>query len=181
MAVVVLISGRGSNLRAILESGVGGRVVAVISDNARAGGLAVARAFGKPVWVYEGTEGAFEAALARKIAEFAPRVIALAGFMRVLSAEFVDAHAGRLVNVHPSLLPAYRGLRTHRRALADGARAHGCTVHWVNAEVDGGAVIAAYGLRVRAGDDEESLAARVLRLEHRLYPRVLARMLAGGV
>lgn len=177
--LVVLISGRGSNLQAILESEAGRQVQAVISDNADAAGLAIARAHGKPAHACpaSGDRAAFEEALAAQIRRYSPALIALAGFMRILSAAFINAFNGRLVNIHPSLLPAFRGLHTHRRAIAAGAREHGATVHWVSAEVDGGEVIASSKLAVQPQEDEEALAARVLQLEHRLYPRVLAQLL----
>lgn len=173
--LVVLISGRGSNLQAILAHPVGEQVRAVLSDNPAAAGLQVAQAAGKPTHICAPAE--MEEALTREIAPYAPRLIALAGFMRVLSAEFIAAHQGKIVNIHPSLLPRFRGLHTHRRALQAGARTHGCTVHWVNAEIDGGEVIAQEETAVQAGEDEHTLAARVLELEHRLYPRVLAQLL----
>lgn len=178
-SLVVLISGRGSNLQAILESPVGGQVTAVFSDHVQAGGLDIARRFGKPVHVCPFTTGRrdSEHALTRQIKPYRPDLIALAGFMRVLSADFIAAHGGRLVNIHPSLLPEFRGLHTHRRVLAAGTKEHGCTVHWVTAELDGGDIIAQSRLTVRPDDDEAGLAARVLTLEHRLYPQVLAQLL----
>lgn len=202
--LVVLISGRGSNLAAILDSPVAAQVSAVISDNPQAAGLQIARTHGKPAHVcaavrddalvaepaaaYDGkpaaragaARDAFEAALSAQINTYAPRLIALAGFMRVLSPEFIAAHGGRIVNIHPSLLPAFRGLHTHRRALAEGAREHGCTVHWVNGQVDDGAIIASDKLTVQPHEDEAALAARVLQLEHRLYPRVLGEILSNA-
>jgi phosphoribosylglycinamide formyltransferase-1 len=173
MAAVVLISGRGSNLQALLEAQI--PVAAVISNVAGAGGLALAAARGVPGVVVPhreyGTREAFDAALAAKIDAFGPRLVLLAGFMRVLTAGFVQGYAGRMLNIHPSLLPAFPGLHTHRRALEEGALLHGCTVHFVTADLDHGPIVAQAALPVRAGDSEASLAARVLRLEHALYPR----------
>lgn len=175
MAVVVLISGRGSNMQALLEAGI--PVSAVISNVAGAGGLAVAAARGVATAVlphrdYPSRE-AFDAALAEAIDAFSPRLVALAGFMRVLTAGFVRRYEGRLLNIHPSLLPAFPGLDTHRRALAEGVRLHGCTVHFVTAELDHGPIVIQGALPVRDADTEASLAARVLKLEHQVYPRAV--------
>ena len=181
MSVVVLISGRGSNLQSILDAGI--PVSAVISNVADAGGLAIAARRGVPTAVVEHrrfpTREAFEAALADEIDRHAPRLVALAGFMRVLTPRFVARYAGRLVNVHPSLLPEFPGLDTHARALAAGAKRHGCTVHFVTAEVDHGPVIAQASVPVLPGDTAETLAARVLVQEHALYPRALRWFLDG--
>jgi len=175
MSVVVLISGRGSNLQALLDAGI--PVVAVISNRADAAGLALAARRGVAAAVVEHrkfpTREAFDAALATEIDRHRPRLVALAGFMRVLTPGFVERYAGRLVNIHPSLLPEYPGLDTHARALAAGARRHGCTVHFVTAQLDHGPIIAQASVPVLAGDTPESLAARVLRQEHLLYPRAI--------
>ncbi|MCX7961459.1 MAG: phosphoribosylglycinamide formyltransferase [Burkholderiales bacterium] len=172
MSVVVLISGRGSNLRALIEAGL--PVRAAISNEPGAPGLAHAAAAGIPARAVAhrdfATREAFEAALARAVDEYAPRLVALAGFMRVLTAGFVARYAGRLMNIHPSLLPAFPGLDTHRRALAAGVKVHGCTVHFVTAELDRGPIIVQAAVAVRPDDTEETLAARVLREEHRIYP-----------
>ncbi len=176
--LVVLISGRGSNLQAILESPLGEQVVAVISDNPDAAGLAIARTHNKPVAVCcANTPTEVEEQLLQTLAQYQPALIALAGFMRILSPRFLAACCAPLVNIHPSLLPAFRGLNTHRRVLAAGKREHGCSIHWVTAELDGGAVIACEKLTVSNDDDEESLANRVLAIEHRLYPRILVQLL----
>lgn len=172
MSIVVLISGRGSNMLAILEAGL--PVAAVVSNVAQAAGLAIAATHGiatqaVPHRNYASRE-AFEAALAVEIDRHAPRLVALAGFMRVLSPGFVARYDGRLVNVHPSLLPAFPGLDTHARALAAGVKLHGCTVHFVTAELDHGPIIAQAALPVRPGEDAGALAARVLALEHVVYP-----------
>ncbi|MCG6951248.1 MAG: phosphoribosylglycinamide formyltransferase [Betaproteobacteria bacterium] len=172
MSVVVLISGRGSNMQALLEAGL--PVSAVISNRADAKGLETASARGVATRVIEhrgyAAREAFDAALADAIDGFAPRLVALAGFMRILTPAFVARYAGRLMNIHPSLLPAFPGLDTHARALAAGVKLHGCTVHFVTAELDHGPVIVQAAVPVFAGDDEASLAARVLAAEHRIYP-----------
>jgi len=181
MSVVVLISGRGSNLQAILEAGI--PVAAVISNRAGAPGLALAASRGIATAVVEHrrypTREAFESALAAEIDRHAPRLVALAGFMRVLTPAFVARYAGRLVNIHPSLLPEFPGLDTHARALAAGATRHGCTVHFVTEELDHGPVIAQAEVRVLPGDSAQALAARVLEEEHRLYPRAIRWFLEG--
>ena len=181
MSVVVLISGRGSNLQAILEAGI--PVSAVISNRADAAGLAVAARRGVATGVVEhrhhATREAFEAALAAEVDRHSPRLVALAGFMRVLAPGFVARYAGRLVNIHPSLLPQFPGLDTHARALAAGVKRHGCTVHFVTADLDHGPIIAQVSVPVLAGDTPDTLAARVLQQEHQLYPRALRWFLDG--
>jgi phosphoribosylglycinamide formyltransferase 1 len=175
MSVVAIISGRGSNLKALLDAGIA--VSGVISNVAGAGGLAIAAGRGVRTEVIEHKaypdREAFDDALASAIDRLAPKLVALAGFMRVLGPAFVQRFAGRLVNIHPSLLPAFTGLHTHRRALAAGVKLHGCTVHFVTAELDHGPIIAQAAVPVRADDTEETLAARVLREEHLLYPKVV--------
>ncbi|MBE8159068.1 MAG: phosphoribosylglycinamide formyltransferase [Betaproteobacteria bacterium] len=179
--IAVLISGRGSNLRAILESPAGAHVSAVLSDNPDAAGLRVAAAGGKDAFIVapEDFSAASEWAdkLAETLAAVAPKIVALAGFMRILPPPLVRALAGRAVNIHPSLLPQFPGLNTHARALAAGAREHGCTAHYVSEKVDGGEIIARRKVPVLPGDDAESLAARVLAAEHKLYPQVLLELL----
>jgi phosphoribosylglycinamide formyltransferase-1 len=185
--ITVLVSGRGSNLGALLAAeragAFAGSVTHVISNRPDAGGLAIAREHGVSTETVDhrayASRDAFEAALCEAIDRSAPDLIVLAGFMRVLGAATVERYRGRLVNIHPSLLPSYPGLHTHRRALADGAAMHGCTVHFVTAEVDGGPVIAQSALHVRADDDEASLAARVLALEHALLPSVVQAFCDG--
>jgi len=191
--IVCLISGRGSNLEAILRAAgeerwateVPARVVAVISNRAEAAGLAVASAHRVPATVIDHRRFAsreeFDGALAAAIEAHTPDVVVLAGFMRVLSSGFVARFAGRLINIHPSLLPAFPGLATHRQALAAGVRVHGATVHFVSTEVDNGAIIAQAALAVLPGDSEESLAARVLGREHRLLPRCVRWLCEGKV
>lgn len=181
MSVAVLISGRGSNLQALLDAGL--PVAAVISSVTGAKGLEIARARGIATRVIEhgrfASREAFEAALAAQIADFSPRLIALAGFMRVLTPGFVQRHRERLLNIHPSLLPAFPGLDTHARALAAGVKLHGCTVHFVTAEVDHGPIVIQAAVRVRPGDSAAELAARVLEQEHVVYPRAARWFLEG--
>jgi len=181
MSLVILISGRGSNMQAILAAGL--PVAAVISNRADAAGLEIAAAHGVktavvPHQTFAGRE-AFDAALAAEIDRHAPRAVALAGFMRILTPGFVAHFAGRLVNIHPSLLPAFTGLDTHARALAAGVKLHGCTVHFVTADLDHGPIIAQACVPVLSGDTPESLASRVLRQEHALYPQALRWLLEG--
>lgn len=179
--IVVLISGRGSNMRALLDAGL--PVSAVISNRADAEGLSLAAARGVTTRVVEhrrhATREAFEAALAAEIDRSAPRLIALAGFMRILTPGFTARYAGRLLNIHPSLLPAFPGLRTHERALAAGVKVHGCTVHFVTAELDHGPIVVQAAVPVLADDDAASLAARVLEQEHVVYPRAVRWFLDG--
>lgn len=181
MSVVVLISGRGSNLLALLEAGI--PVAGVISNVAGAGGLAIAAARGVPTQVIAhndfASRDAFDGALAAAIDALAPKLVALAGFMRILTPGFAQRYEGRLVNIHPSLLPSFTGLDTHARALAAGVKLHGCTVHFVTAELDHGPIIAQAAVRVREDDTPDTLAARVLREEHVLYPLALRWFLDG--
>ncbi len=175
MSVVVLISGRGSNMEALLDARL--PVSAVISNRADAKGLAVAAARGVATAVVEhrlfpGRE-AFEQALGAQIDRFSPRLVALAGFMRILTPAFARRYAGRMLNIHPSLLPQFTGLHTHERALAAGVKKHGCTVHFVTPELDHGPIVIQAEVPVREGDTPESLAARVLRQEHVIYPRAV--------
>jgi phosphoribosylglycinamide formyltransferase-1 len=171
--IVVLISGRGSNMEALLDARL--PISAVISNRGDAPGLRSAAARGVPTQVVEhrsfATREAFDAALADEIDRFAPRLIALAGFMRVLTARFVARYRGRVLNIHPSLLPAFPGLNTHERALAEGVKVHGCTAHLVTPELDHGPIVIQAVVRVRAEDSAASLAARVLEQEHVIYPR----------
>jgi phosphoribosylglycinamide formyltransferase-1 len=179
--LVVLVSGRGSNLQALLEDGL--PVSAVIANRPDAGGLPVAVRHDVPTEVVPhrafASREAFDAALAAAVERFSPRLVVLAGFMRVLTPAFVARFAGRLVNIHPSLLPAFPGLDTHERALAAGVKVHGCTVHFVTAEVDHGPIIIQAAVPVRAGDTPALLAARVLRQEHVVYPRAVRWFLDG--
>ena len=187
MKTVILISGRGSNLEALIAARDGGAlpvdIAAVLSNRPGAAGLATAAAAGIAACcidhkAFAGRE-AFDAALADCIDGFAPDLVVLAGFMRILGDEFVRRYAGRLMNIHPSLLPAFPGLHTHRRALAEGVRIHGCTVHFVTPALDHGPVIIQAAVPVLDRDDEATLAARVLRQEHRIYPQAV-RWFAEG-
>jgi phosphoribosylglycinamide formyltransferase-1 len=173
--LIVLISGRGSNMQALVEAGL--PVNAVISNRGDAGGLDYARAKGIATAVVEhrafAERASFEAALEREIARFKPRLVALAGFMRVLSGAFVERYRHRMLNIHPSLLPAFAGLDTHARVLSAGAKVHGCTVHFVTPELDSGPIVIQAVVPVRPHDTVEELAARVLRQEHVIYPRAV--------
>lgn len=179
--IVALISGRGSNLQALLEAGL--PVSGVISNRADAKGLAAAAARGVATRVVDHTRfvtrEAFDAALGEQIDAFRPRLVVLAGFMRVLTHSFVKRYEGRLLNIHPSLLPAFPGLDTHARALAEGVKLHGCTVHFVTAELDHGPIVIQAAVPVRRDDTAETLAARVLRQEHVIYPRAARWFLDG--
>jgi len=179
--IVVLISGRGSNMRALLEAEL--PVAAVISNRTDAEGLRVATARGIATSVVEHrrfpTREAFDAALAAEIDRFQPRLVALAGFMRVLTPAFVERYRDRLLNIHPSLLPAFPGLDTHERALAAGVKLHGCTVHFVTAELDHGPIVLQAAVPVYPDDTATELAARVLRQEHVAYPRAVRWFLQG--
>ena len=175
MSVVVLISGRGSNMQALLDAGL--PVAAVISNRADAAGLEIAARRGVVTKAIEHrdypTREAFDAALAAEIDRHSPKLVALAGFMRILTPAFVAHYAGRLLNIHPSLLPAFPGLDTHRRALAAGVKVHGCSVHFVTEQLDHGPIIVQAAVPVRPGETPDTLAARVLRQEHVVYPRAV--------
>lgn len=180
---VVLVSGRGSNLSAILDRSSPGQCAAVISNRPGAGALEIARAHGVVTAVIDHTKFAsrdlFDEALAGEIDRYSPNLLVLAGFMRILGTRFVERFAGRMINIHPSLLPAFPGVHTHARALKAGVAIHGCTVHLVTSELDGGPILAQASLPVLPGDDETSLSQRVLEQEHRLYPQVVQDWLAG--
>ena len=175
--VVILISGRGSNMEALLEANLPARVAAVISNEPGARGLDAARRRNLPTAVVDhrafGNRAAFDAALANEIDRHSPHLVLLAGFMRILTAAFVRAYEGRLLNIHPSLLPAFPGLDTHRRALQAGVRIHGCTVHFVTVELDHGPIVIQAAVPVLPDDTENALAARVLKEEHRIYPQAV--------
>lgn len=178
---VVLISGRGSNLSAILQatraSDYPAMVVGVVSNKAEAAGLQLARDGGIPVSVVPNADypdrASYDQALQAAVDAYAPDLVILAGFMRILTPGFVAHYAGRIINIHPSLLPSFTGLHTHQRALDTGVRLHGCTVHFVTAELDHGPIIVQAAVPVHDDDDAETLAARVLALEHRLYPQAV--------
>ena len=184
--VAIFISGGGSNMVTLAESMTGdhpARPVLVLSNNANAGGLKKAEAMGIPTAVvdhrpFKGDRPGFEAALQAELEKAQPDILCLAGFMRVLTAGFVEPWKGRMLNIHPSLLPKYRGLHTHARALEAGDTEHGCTVHEVTPELDDGPLLGQARVPVLAGDTPDTLAARVLEMEHKLYPAVLRRFAA---
>jgi phosphoribosylglycinamide formyltransferase-1 len=182
-SVVILISGRGSNMRSIVDAGLPADIRAVISNRPDAAGLAYARDHGIATEVVDHTayadRAAFDAALAACIDRHAPDLVVLAGFMRILTPGFVEHYCGRMINIHPSLLPAFTGLHTHRRAIEAGCRVAGVTVHFVTGELDGGPIIAQAAVPVLAGDTETTLAARVLVQEHLLYPQVVRWFVDG--
>lgn len=185
--VAVLASGRGSNLGALLQARERGELpidfVLVASDKATAGALRLAESAHIPTLALDPKvfpdRLAFDLELFRRIADSGAQWLVLAGFMRIIDGEALRPWAGRMINIHPSLLPKYRGLHTHRRALEAGDREHGASVHFVTPELDGGPVIAQARLTIEAGDDEEKLAQRLLPLEHRLLPAVLALLASG--
>jgi phosphoribosylglycinamide formyltransferase 1 len=175
--IVILISGRGSNMGAILRAGLPAQVAAVISNDPKARGLELARAHSVATAVVDHRgypeRAAFDAALGAEIDRHRPDLVVMAGFMRILTPTFVEGYRGRIMNIHPSLLPAFAGLDTHRRALEAGVRIHGCTVHFVTAALDNGPIIIQAAVPVQPGDTEERLAARVLAEEHRIYPQAI--------
>ena len=187
--IVILISGGGSNMEAIVQSAqkcdwpgrYHARVAAVLSNRPQAGGLQLAAAHNIPTAVLEHTafesRAAFDRALMEKIDTFAPSLVVLAGFMRILTPGFVAHYAGRLLNIHPSLLPAFPGLHTHQRAIDAGCQIAGATVHQVTAELDHGPIVAQAAVPVLAGDTGDTLAARVLSQEHIIYSRAIAQFL----
>ncbi len=185
--IVILISGRGSNMEAIVKAcaaeGWNARIAAVVSNRPVAEGLTFAQEHGIPTIVvdhkaFEGRE-AFDAELTRQIDGFSPDLLVFAGFMRILTPGFTTHYAGRMLNIHPSLLPAFTGLRTHQRALDAGCKFVGATVHFVTAELDHGAIVAQAVAPVLPGDDEASISARVLKLEHRMYPSAVRWFVEG--
>lgn len=185
--VVALISGRGSNLQAIIDAARSGElpidICAVVSNRTQASGLRYARAAGITTAVIDHRDfpdrTSFDQALIERIDQDRPDLVVLAGFMRILGAAFIDHYAGRLINIHPSLLPAFPGLHTHERALAAGVTRHGATVHFVTHDVDGGPAIIQASVPVLPGDTAQSLAERVLKEEHRIYPTAI-RWFAEG-
>jgi phosphoribosylglycinamide formyltransferase-1 len=186
--VAVFVSGGGSNMVALLDDmardGHAGMPAVVLANSADAGGLARAAERGVPTVAVDHRpfgkdRAAFEAAISEALKPHAPDMICLAGFMRVLTGGFIDQWAGRMINIHPSLLPKYKGLHTHARALEAGDSVHGCTVHEVTAALDDGPMLGQAEIPILTGDTPETLAARVLVQEHRLYPAVLRRFTAG--
>lgn len=187
--ITILISGRGSNMAAVVDATINGRIAGavthVISNRPDAAGLEYARRHGIATSVVDhrafASREAFDAALAEAIDAGEPDLIVLAGFMRILGRAFVERYQGRMLNIHPSLLPAYPGTDTHARALRERATRHGCTVHFVTPEVDGGPIVAQAVVDVLADDDATTLAARVLEQEHRLLPQVVGWFCAGRI
>lgn len=181
--VVVLLSGRGSNFQAIVEAQLPIDIVAVISNRPQAAGLAYARTHGLTTVALDHTEHpdrtAFDAVLADEIEQHRPDLVVLAGYMRILSPAFIARFEGRLLNIHPALLPMFPGLKTHERALAEGVKIHGCTVHFVTAQLDHGPIVVQAAVPVRADDTPDTLEARVLAQEHRIYPQAI-RWFAEG-
>ncbi|MFL9905452.1 phosphoribosylglycinamide formyltransferase [Paraburkholderia sp. RL17-337-BIB-A] len=185
--LVILISGRGSNMEAIIrtcaDEGWAAQVAAVIANRPDAAGLAFAASHGIATAVVDHRQfpdrDSFDAALAQTIDSFAPDLVVLAGFMRVLTAGFVDHYAGRMLNVHPSLLPSFPGLKTHQQALDAGVRLHGASVHFVTSQLDHGPIVAQAAVPVEAGDTPAMLAERVLAVEHIIYPRAVRWFVEG--
>ena len=175
--IVILISGRGSNMQALLEAKLPCCIAAVISNRENAEGISIAKAHGIPTAVVEHLDfpdrNSFDTELARVINGFRADLVVLAGFMRILTPSFVSRYHGKLINIHPSLLPAYSGLDTHIRALKDGVKIHGCTVHFVTADLDHGPIIIQAAVPVMPDDTEQILATRVLRQEHRIFPQAI--------
>lgn len=187
--IVILISGRGSNMEAIVrtfnQEKWPARLSAVISNRADAAGLGFAEKSGIPTRVvshrdYPDRES-YDAVLQKTIDEYQPDLVILAGFMRILTTGFVEHYMGRMINIHPSLLPSFTGLHTHQRAIDAGVRVHGATVHFVTPELDGGPIIAQAIVPVFPDDDEDRLADRVLEQEHRIYPRVVRLIVEGKI
>ncbi len=175
--IVILISGHGSNMRALLEADLPCRVAAVISNRAEAPGLEIAQQYGITTRVVahrsHPDRESFDTELANCIDSYRPDLVVLAGFMRILTPQFVARYQNKLINIHPSLLPAYSGLNTHARALKDGVKIHGCTVHFVTGDVDHGPIIIQAAVPVLMDDTPATLAARVLHQEHRIFPQAI--------
>ena len=187
--VVVFISGSGSNMLTLAKACEAAdwpaEIACVVSDKASAGGLAKAEAMGIPTRVFERkdypSKGEHEAAILAALAEIGPDIICLAGYMRLLSGDFIRAHEGRIINIHPSLLPLFPGLHTHQRAIDAGMKIAGCTVHYVTEGMDEGPIIAQAAVPVLSADTAETLAARILTVEHQLYPLALKLVAEGAV
>ena len=183
--VVILISGRGSNLQSILDAKLDAQIAAVISNNPAARGIDIARSAGVDTAVIDHRafpdRASFEAVLADKVDSYRPDLLVLAGFMRILTEGFIKRFRNRIMNIHPSLLPAFPGVATHRRALHEGVRIHGCTVHFVTPDLDHGPIVVQAAVPVLPGDDEDRLAARVLEQEHRIYPEAIRWYLDGSL
>src|SRR3954469_1632048 len=175
--IVILISGRGSNMKALLDARLDATVAAVISNTPAAKGLHIARDAGIETNVVDHHDhrdrASFDQCLAETVATYHPDLIVLAGFMRILSKEFIQRFSGKIMNIHPSLLPAFPGLNTHRRAINEGVKLHGCTVHFVTPELDHGPIIIQAAVPVFPDDDEDTLASRVLEQEHAIYAQAI--------
>jgi phosphoribosylglycinamide formyltransferase-1 len=183
--IVILISGRGSNMQALLSAKLPCKIAAVISNRAEAQGLQIAEQHGIATSIVPHKEyadrAAFDSALAQVIDGYQPDFIVLAGFMRILTEQFVNRYRGRLLNIHPSLLPAYTGMSTHERALQDGVKIHGCTVHFVTPDLDHGPIIIQAAVPVLAGDTPQTLSARVLQEEHLIYARAISWLCSAQI
>ncbi len=187
--VVVFISGGGSNMMALVQAcqapDFPAEIACVISDNRNASGLAKAQGLGIPTLVFErktySSKAEHETSILAALGEIAPDIICLAGYMRLISGDFIAPYAGRIINIHPSLLPLFPGLHTHQRAIESGMKITGCTVHFVTEGMDEGPIIGQAAVPVLAGDDADSLAARVLTVEHQLYPLALRHLAEGKV
>ena len=182
--IVILISGRGSNMQAIVNAGIPDvRIAAVLSNSATAAALAGAAERGIPTDSLNhkdfASRGAFDQAMMEKIDAYQPDLVVLAGFMRILTPEFCTRYEGRLMNIHPSILPSFTGLHTHERALAAGCRVAGCTIHFVTPELDCGPIISQGVVPIFDNDTADDIAARVLKVEHRLFPQAVADFAAG--
>lgn len=182
--IVILISGRGSNMQAIVNAGIPDvRIAAVLSNSATAAGLAWAAERGIPTASLNhkdfASRGAFDQAMMEKIDAYQPDLVVLAGFMRILTPEFCTRYEGRLMNIHPSILPSFTGLHTHERALEAGCRVAGCTIHFVTPELDCGPIISQGVVPIFDNDTADDIAARVLKVEHRLFPQAVADFTAG--
>ena len=181
--IVILISGRGSNLQSNLDAKLDAQIAAVISNNPAARGIEIARSAGVDTAVIDhrafADRAGFEAVLADKVDSYRPDLLVLAGFMRILTEGFIKRFRNRIMNIHPSLLPAFPGVETHRRALQEGVRIHGCTVHFVTPDLDHGPIVVQAAVPVLPRDDEDRLAARVLEQEHRIYPEAIRWYLDG--
>lgn len=185
-AIVILISGRGSNMKSIVEAIKSGSldvtVAAVISNRPDAAGLLYAQQQNIPTAAIDHTQfesrQSFDQAMAKEIDKYSPKLVVLAGFMRILTTEFVEHFAGKLINIHPALLPKFKGLNTHQRAIDAGEKEHGASVHIVTPELDDGPVVLQARVAILEGDTEQTLAARVLEQEHTLYPKAIAQLIA---
>lgn len=183
--IVILISGRGSNMQTLLTAQLPCQIAAVISNRADAQGLEIARQHGIATNIVAHRDypdrASFDTELAKVIDSYQPDIVVLAGFMRILTEQFVNHYHGRLINIHPSLLPAYTGMHTHERALQDGVKIHGCTVHFVTPDLDHGPIIIQAAVSVLANDTAQALAARVLHEEHLIYPQAIRWLCSGQV